>query len=597
MIHDPSSHVPWMKLREATTTEANLTGNAQVASVTSRNINSVPTHTQTNELLTRIEAATVAVEPTTDVPAEIPPTLTDELGKLVLKTHQWFQQSKSFEEFISQVRGPSDLHKEVHLLDHPAADLLRNYRDCGVGFKTGAPGWDQDRVRQAIERGAHRSATENLAFVRQEFVDYVKKRYWIVLPASDVTQLPDLRLSPLGVVPQAERRPRLICDYTFYGVNQDTEPEAPPEAMQFGKALTRILWALSCANPCYGPVSLAKFDLSDGFYRIQLRWQAIPSLGVLLPQAPDEIPLVALPLVLPMGWTESPPAFCAATETVADLANATLARHEPQEAHRLEDCANTPPADWEPSTNTGVQGPITPRPLLQLPIRLVDVYVDDLVGATQGGAEAEIYLTRVILHSLDRVFRALGPEDLPERQEPASLPKLQKGDGFMSTRKTVLGWLLDTIAMTLQLTARRYARLVEILDELPRSRKRVSIQTWHKVLGELRSMAVAIPGSRGLFSALQFRFAADKKRIRLTRPVHDVLDDFRWLTSELRLRPTRIYELFPGCTNVIGATDASGLGMGGGYSSFQHPTRHRKHRTTSHMYGRRPTMTRSGPSL
>ena len=35
--------------------------------------------------------------------------------------------------------------------------------------------------------------------------------------------------------------------------------------------------------------------------------------------------MIGFPLVLPMGWAESPPAFCAGTETVADLANATLA--------------------------------------------------------------------------------------------------------------------------------------------------------------------------------------------------------------------------------------------------------------------------------
>ena len=35
--------------------------------------------------------------------------------------------------------------------------------------------------------------------------------------------------------------------------------------------------------------------------------------------------MIRFPLVLLMGWAESPPAFCAGTETVADLANATLA--------------------------------------------------------------------------------------------------------------------------------------------------------------------------------------------------------------------------------------------------------------------------------
>jgi hypothetical protein len=133
----------------------------------------------------------------------------------------------------------------------------------------------------------------------------------------------------------------------------------------------------------------------------------------------------------------------------------------------------------------------------------------------------------------------------------------------MCTTKEILGWVIDSCNMTIHLKPRRLARLREILDAFPRTRKRASIKTWQKVLGELRSMAAALPGSKGLFSALQYRFKKDAKRIRLTTMVHDFLDDFRYITQHLATRPMRIYELVPGDPSVIGATDASGLGMGG----------------------------------
>ena len=44
-----------------------------------------------------------------------------------------------------------------------------------------------------------------LLAVREEFVDFVLKKFWAVLPAKMVLGLADLRLSPLGVVPQHER--------------------------------------------------------------------------------------------------------------------------------------------------------------------------------------------------------------------------------------------------------------------------------------------------------------------------------------------------------------------------------------------------------
>ena len=94
--------------------------------------------------------------------------------------------------------------------------------------------------------------------------------------------------------------------------------------MQFGHALDRILREILLADPTHGPVYLIKIDISDGFYRIALNIDDIPKLGVVFPTLPGEEPLVAFPLVLPMGWSNSPPIFSTATETIADLANERL---------------------------------------------------------------------------------------------------------------------------------------------------------------------------------------------------------------------------------------------------------------------------------
>lgn len=46
--------------------------------------------------------------------------------------------------------------------------------------------------------------------------------------------------------------------------------------------------------------------------------------------------LIAFPLVLPMGWKNSPPYFCALTETVADVTNEYIQRHLWPPRHRLD---------------------------------------------------------------------------------------------------------------------------------------------------------------------------------------------------------------------------------------------------------------------
>ena len=61
------------------------------------------------------------------------------------------------------------------------------------------------------------------------------------------------------------------------------------------------------ADPKLGPLYMLKLDISDGFYRIAVAPDDIPKLGVIFPHRPNQEHLVALPLVLPMGWKNSPP--------------------------------------------------------------------------------------------------------------------------------------------------------------------------------------------------------------------------------------------------------------------------------------------------
>jgi hypothetical protein len=56
------------------------------------------------------------------------------------------------------------------------------------------------------------------------------------------------------------------------------------------------------------------------------------------------------------------------------------------------------------------------------------------------------------------VLRKLDDLDNVHRQEPASIKKMLKGDATWATRKIVLGWLLDTVAMTVQLHSHRLRR-------------------------------------------------------------------------------------------------------------------------------------------
>ena len=220
---------------------------------------------------------------------------------------------------VAQRRGLGDL-TTMHQVRHPAKRLLQHLASKGAPVVMKTPNWSTSRINQAVRRGPHKSCQSQEPFLSSEFSDFVEKSQWIVLPLSTARTIPGLRLSPPGVVPQRNRRARLISDLSFYSVNDDTLQLAPPESMQFGRALQRVIHSIVFANPAYGPVYLIKVDLSDGFYRVWLNLRDIPKLALVLPPLTDSTePLVALPLALPMGWVESPPWFSVVTETGAGL--------------------------------------------------------------------------------------------------------------------------------------------------------------------------------------------------------------------------------------------------------------------------------------
>jgi hypothetical protein len=365
----------------------------------------------------------------------------DELGKMIIENVVSTSQFPTIGDFFRhrQGRGNFTNFKNVQ---HPAKRFLRHISPRGAPVTIQTPPWSAKRTAAAVSRGPHKSAYEFQDFLRKEMTDMMKQAFWTVLPYSRVKHIPSLRVSPIGVVPQHERRPRPIVDYSFPGLNKETLKLAPQEAMQFGRALERIITQVVRADPRYGPVKFIKIDLSDGFYQIFVRAADIPKLGVAFPALDGEEPLVAFPLALPMGWTESPPNFCAFTETIADIADIANERilkwQRPRQAHPLEDDANSlppPPAEPRmtpvPTTVPAIRHPRRRDPLLPSHSRMlsaIDVFVDDFIGAAQGSARRLNRIRRILLQAIDDVLRPIDDDDPLTRNQPISVKKLRQGD-------------------------------------------------------------------------------------------------------------------------------------------------------------------------
>ena len=94
--------------------------------------------------------------------------------------------------------------------------------------------------------------------------------------------------------------------------------------------------------------------------------------------------------------------------------------------------------------------------------------------------------------------RVLAPPDVSElkRNEAISLKKLRKGDGCWTTRKVILGWIINTLRQTLEIPGHRKVELTQLLSSLCEAR-RISRKRYEKALGKLRFVAEAIPGAKG----------------------------------------------------------------------------------------------------
>jgi hypothetical protein len=539
--------------------------------------------------------------------------VSDRLGKYIAAASACFVNSPSWDHFIALQRGLPEFPATIQSLPHPAAPLLSRIRKSGIPVITTTTPWTTQQKDYAIVRGSHQSAKVKTIFLRDEMADMIDQKFWVVLPYDLICSQQNLRISPMGVVPQTDRRDRPIVDYSYSQVNADTLPVAPAEAMQFGQAFDRIIHKLHHANPAYGTPYMIKIDLSDGFYRLPLSTSTLLRLAVAFPNLPGEPLLVAIPLVLPMGWVASPPLFCALTETIADLANNRLTSPYGLPLHRLSHVADHPtdpillpmphPPDslqamlplrssnarfppLVPHTPVPLTLPSSvlppavlpssvPQPLMddrlltsdrmlthEKPLTYVDVYMDDFLVLAQGHPSRRRNVRSTVFHTIDSCLRPLAPTDSPHRKEPISMKKLNKGDCMWGTRKMMLGWILDTTLQTIELPAHRAARLHHILASLLQ-RRRLSLKAWQQQLGELRSMVLALPGGRGMFSTLYTGLTQPHGRVRITRPLYDALLDLQTLASDLTARPTRFGEIADSDPVAYGAADASGLGMGG----------------------------------
>jgi hypothetical protein len=190
------------------------------------------------------------------------------------------------EEANEPVRIRGLMVPRIRALDHPAAPLLKEYASQGCPVDVGRD-WTLEELEAAVEKGPHSSALEpdTIEQIQIEAREKVKQGFakiytWEWLK-KNLHQHPQLKLSPLAMIPHKSKKYRAILDlsyqllvagYLLPSVNDATKDCAPEEAIsQIGSVLPRIIEALARMDASEGAVSMMKVDLTDGFWRVMAK--------------------------------------------------------------------------------------------------------------------------------------------------------------------------------------------------------------------------------------------------------------------------------------------------------------------------------------
>ena len=198
-------------------------------------------------------------------------------------------------------------------------------------------------------------------------------------------------------------------------------------------------------------------------------------------------------------------------------------------------------------------------------LHLLEVYIDDFLALIQSTNKDHITkLTRSLLNAISDIFPP--PEITGSKMGPPISVKKLIAEGTWETRKEILGWLLDGIALTIELPT---TKCDSILAELRAVRRltNVPITRLRQLQGKLQFASIALPIGKPLLGPIDAFMAKASKRnnksVFLPKEIKHQLRDWASLLHLMRSHPTHVRELVTHKPSYQGLVDASKWGVGG----------------------------------
>jgi len=272
---------------------------------------------------------------------------------------------------------------------------------------------------------------------------------------------PQLKISPIAAIPHKSKAFRSILDLSFSlrhknggileSVNDSTVKMAPRGALdQLGQALSQIIHAFAKADED-AKIFMAKWDIKDGFWGMDCEEGEKYNFAYVLPQEEGMPITLVLPTSLQMGWVESPPYFCAATEMARDIASDYCDTPVGRLPHHKFAKHVTGAKELGELLTTSKNGRL---------FHALEVCVDDFMSIVIPTSQKQLeHVATPIMTGIHNVF----PADIVDSNDPISEKKLLKGEGQYLLFKTLLGFDFDGKRKTMWLEEEKRAKLLTIL--------------------------------------------------------------------------------------------------------------------------------------
>ena len=456
-------------------------------------------------------------------------------------------------------------------LGHPAAGILLQYATKGCPVRTGQQ-WTKEMLWEAVERGPHQSALtpEALAHFAEEARVKVEKGQARLVMWDDIKDdpPPELKISPIAAVPHKSKPYRSILDLSFTlrlknggvvnSVNDTTEKVAPQGSIdQIGESLSRIIHAFAETDDD-AKIFMAKWDIKDGFWRMDGEEGQELNFAYVLPQPPGMPIILVVPTSLQMGWVESPPFFCAASETARDI---------------IEEYIETPVSSLPP--HKFIKYSMTSDAVRELPVAngtktgfsyMIEVFVDDFMSLVIPVTQEQLdHVATAVMTGIHDVF----PADENDNEDPIAKRKLEKKEGEYDVLKTVLGFDFDGHNKTIWLEAAKRETLITVLTGWIRTAKRrqggIPFAEFRSVAQKIRHAFTSIPQGVALLSPSNRILTVEPRYVYLHRnkQLLQSIQGCRTLLRESFKEPTRCRELINRWPDFVAIVDASSHGVGG----------------------------------